>query len=177
MADLNEARFTGIVPKFENAIVVKNENDEAHAFARMKLNVSRGKNKDGKYVDDLLTFSAFGKTAQWIAKYVKPGSGLIVKASIRQSEVRKDAQGNDLTDSQGHKIYTGERLVIDNYNGVNFVRGGEKSEGGNNGGNAQQPQAAPANVMAQFQQQAPAQQPQAAAAPAGGFDFGTFAFK
>ncbi len=175
MADLNEARFTGIVPKFENAIVVKNGNDEAHAFARMKLNVSRGKNKEGKYVDDLLTFSAFGKTAQWIAKYVKPGAGLIVKASIRQSEVRKDAQGNDLTDSQGHKIYTGERLVIDNYNGVNFVRGGEKSEGGNsNGGNAQQAQMA-VNPVAMFQQ-APAQQPQATA-PAGGFDFNDYSFK
>ena len=173
MADLNEALFTGIVPKFENVVVVKNEGDENHAYARMKLNVSRGKNKEGKYVDDLLTFAAFGKTAQYIAKFVKPGSGLIVRASVRQSVERKDAQGNNVLDAQGRKIYTGEQLVAKS---VNFVRGGEKSDGSSNGGNAQQAQVAPANVMAQFQQQVPAQQPQVAA-PAGGYDFGTFAFK
>ena len=168
MADLNEVRISGVVPNFENAVRITNAKDEAHAFALLKLSVQHSQRKeDGSYEnkDDIITFSAFRKTAQRVAKMAKPGTGLIIKAKVAPSQkVMKN--GQDVLDQNGKPIWSGERLIIDSYDGINFVRDYSKKGDNSNAGSAQAAAPAAGFDIDAMLGGAPAVQTPAAAAPA-----------
>lgn len=183
MADLNEVRISGVVPKFENAIRISNGEDEKHAFALLKLSVQKSVRKeDGSYEnkDDIITFSAFGKTAQRLAKMAKPGTGLIIKAKVAPSQ-KVTKNGQDVLDANGKAIWSGERLIIDNYDGVNFVRDySQKNTSSSNGGTQTAAQEAGFDIDAMFNDAAaaaaPAKKEPAPAASTAGFNVNDFPF-
>lgn len=169
MADLNEVRMTGVVADFRgkgDAVYQSNIDDEKKAFCSLKLSVQRSHRKeDGSYenVNDVFTFKAFGKTAQRVVKMAKPGTGLIIKARVAPSQ-KLVKNGQDVLDANGKAIYSGESLIIDSYDGINFVRD-YSQKNGNSQGSVQQNQVQASDPFAQ----APAQQQ---APQNGGFNFG-----
>lgn len=182
MADLNEVRISGVVPNFENAVRISNGDDEKHAFALLKLSVQKSVRKeDGSYEnkDDIITFSAFGKTAQRLAKMAKPGTGLIIKAKVAPSQ-KVTKNGQDVLDANGKSIWSGERLIIDAYDGINFMRTyTKKDESSNNSGSQATVSNAGFDINAMLGEatEAPAKAPAAAAAPAtDGFNIDNFPF-
>lgn len=152
--------MTGVVADFRGkgeAVYQSNIDDEKKAFCTLKLSVQRSHRKeDGSYenVNDIYTLKAFGKTAQRVVKMAKPGAGLIIKARVAPSQ-KMMKNGQEVLDKEGKAIWTGESLVIDSYDGINFVRD-YSQRGGTSGG---QQQSAPAAAVDPFaQQQAPAPQ-------------------
>ena len=180
MADLNEVRISGVVPNFENAVRLSNGDDEKHAFALLKLSVQHSQRKeDGSYEnkDDIITFSAFGKTAQRLSKMAKPGTGLIIKAKVAPSQ-KMTKNGQDVLDANGKPIWTGERLIIDNYDGINFVRDySKKGEKSSNAGTQAATPAGGLDINAMLGEPATAPTPAAApAASASSFNVNDFPF-
>lgn len=171
MSDLNEVRMSGVVADFRGkgeAVHTSNIDDEKRAFCTVKLSVQRSHRKDdGSFenVNDIYTLKAFGKTAQRVSKMATPGQGLIIKARVMPSQ-KIQRNGQDVLDAEGKAIWSGESLVIDSYDGINYVR--NYAQHGN--GNAQQ--TAPAAVSDPFAQAAPQQQAAAPAQNNGGFNFG-----
>ncbi len=148
MADINNVILTGVVPKFEGACRVFNENDEAHATCVLKLNVGRrAKQQDGSYknVDDTIELHAYGRTAITAKKMALPGKGLLIQARVTPSRPVK-RNGQELLDQNGKKIYTGVQLVINDYNGISFAR--DFSERNGSGNAAAASSAAVADPMA-----------------------------
>jgi len=169
MADMNMAIFTGVVPDFKgkgNAVIANNIEDEQHANVILKLDVQRrARTQDGSYENksDVLTFHAFGKTAQQVVKMAKPGTGLRIEAHVAPSQ-KMVRNGQDVLDANGKAIWTGERLMINSYNGINFVRDYSKRDNAGSGAQAGGAAAAPFDPMAaiggtQAPAQAPASQP------------------
>ena len=52
---------------------------------------------------DWLKIVFFGKKAEWVEQYVKPGSGMIIQGHIRQPKSYVDKQGN--------KVYPGAEFI------------------------------------------------------------------
>lgn len=178
MADMNIAIFTGVVPDFKgkgNAVIANNIEDENKANVILKLDVQRrARTQDGSYENksDVLTFHAFGKTAQQVVKMAKPGTGLRIEAHVAPSQ-KMVRNGQDVLDANGKAIWTGERLYINNYNGINFVRDYSKRDGSSSGAQAGGAAAAPFDPMAAIggAAQAPAAQAPAQQASVPEFDF------
>lgn len=134
MADMNIAIFTGVIPDFKgkgNAVIASNIEDENKASVILKLDVQRRtKTQDGSYENksDILTFHAYGKTAQQAVKMAKPGTGLRIEAHVAPSQ-KMMKNGQEVLDQNGKAIWTGERLYINSYNGLNYVRDYSKRDG------------------------------------------------
>ena len=77
----------------------------------------------------------------------KPGTGLRIEAHVAPSQ-KMVRNGQDVLDANGKAIWTGERLMINSYNGINFVRDYRKRDNAGSGaqaGGAQAPAQAPAS--------------------------------
>lgn len=136
MSDLKEVRLTGTVASFKNAVYTNNIEDDKHAVCRISLNVATpSRNDDGSYDykhTDVYTVTAFGKSAQMAAKMAKPGTGLIIRAHLAPS-VPMMSHGQKVVTSDGKDVYTGPQIIVDNYDGISFMR--NYNENNNNNGN------------------------------------------
>ena len=107
--------------------------------------VARRFHKENEPDTDWFQYVAFGKTAEFIAKYFKKGSKALIEGSF---------QNNNYTKEDGTKVYS-FKMVIDN---VEFF--GKKSDGNVSGGEsapAEQPAASkPAEQPAATPDSAPA---------------------
>ena len=90
--------------------------------------VNRRFKKDGDPDADFFKYTAFGKTAEFIAKYFKKGSKMLMTGELQNNNYEKD----------GVKHY-GVQIIIDS---VEFF--GKKSDGENNA-NTESTPATPAN--------------------------------
>ena len=77
---LNKTVQIGRIPDFANSIKTSNLEDEKRAVVSFFLSVQKDyKKKDEKYFEDeLFSYKAFGKSAQFIAKHFKPGDNVYV---------------------------------------------------------------------------------------------------
>ncbi|WOZ56217.1 single-stranded DNA-binding protein [Brochothrix phage BtpYZU03] len=82
------------------------------AIATATVAVKRGyKNKEGEYESDFPRIKAFGKTAEFFAKYFKKGDVVEICGSIQTGKYE---------DNDGKTIYTTD-IVADGYGGVGFA--------------------------------------------------------
>lgn len=174
MADFNIVIVSGTVPDFKDkgtAVYTSDIDNEQKARATLKLNTRVSKRQqDGTYKDEneVLTFTAWRKTAQTLAKVAKPGTGLIIQGHVTPSR-KMTRNGQDILTQDGKAVWSGEGLTVDR---ITFMRDYSKRDGNNANTNAQSggTEAAPFDPMAGLGVQAAAPAPvQQAAAPA--FDF------
>lgn len=62
------------------------------AFSNFSIAVKREFSKEGKQNVDFFNCVAFGKTADFIAKYFKKGDGIIVKGKVQIDTYEKDGE-------------------------------------------------------------------------------------
>ena len=74
------------------------------AIARFTLAVDRKYKKDGEQSADFISCLAFGKTAEFIEKYIKKGTKIVVDGRI---------QTGSYTNKDGQKVYTTD-VVVEN---------------------------------------------------------------
>ena len=108
MSDMNKVIVTGVVPGFDNAFHIWNENDEAKTVARITISCQTSRKDDnGHYIDDLIEVTVFGKTATTLKKFVRKGQGLWFEGRLTPSRKRRNSDGTDSLDANGKPIYTG----------------------------------------------------------------------
>ena len=74
------------------------------AIARFTLAVDRKYKKDGEQSADFISCLAFSKTAEFIEKYIKKGTKIVVDGRI---------QTGSYTNKEGQKVYTTD-VVVEN---------------------------------------------------------------
>ena len=87
---------------------------DGKTLAKFSGAVPRRFHKDGEQDTDWFQYTAFGKTADFIAKYFKKGSKMLITGIL---------QNNHYTKDDGTKVY-GDQIIIDD---VEFF--GKKSDG------------------------------------------------
>lgn len=122
--------------------------ENAMAIARFTLAVNRRFRRDGEQNADFISCVAFGKTAEFIEKYITQGRQICISGRI---------QTGSYTNRDGQKVYTTEVVVEE----VDFADS-RRSDDAAPAPSAAAPAGAPANSM-------PAPEPDAAD-PMGGFD-------
>lgn len=139
MADMNEVIVTGVIPGFDNAFRIWNENDESKAFARVSISSQTSrKGDDGHYIDDIIEIAVFGKTAINLKKFIRKGQGLWFRGHVTPSRKRRNQDGTDALDANGKPIYTGLGVTAYTFGPMRNY-----AERNNNGAQAPRP-AAPA---------------------------------
>ena len=78
------------------------QGEKATAVARFSLAVDRKFKQDGQPTADFINCLAFGKRAEFIEKYCRKGTKLVVEGSW---------QTGSYTNKDGNKVYTNECLV------------------------------------------------------------------
>jgi single-strand DNA-binding protein len=76
------------------------------AIAKYSLAVDRRFKRDGDPEADFFTCSAFGKSAEFVEKYLKKGTKIVVVGEIHN---------NNYTNKNGEKVYSFEVLVSEHY--------------------------------------------------------------
>ena len=76
------------------------------AIAKYSLAVDRRFKRDGDPEADFFTCSAFGKSAEFVEKYLKKGMKIVVAGEIHN---------NNYTNKNGEKVYSFEVLVSEHY--------------------------------------------------------------
>lgn len=84
---------------------------------RFTLAVERKVKAEGQPTADFINFVAFGKRGEFVEKYLKQGTKVLVTSHV---------QTGNYTNKEGQKIYTTDFVVDD----IEFVEG--KRDGGNN---------------------------------------------
>ncbi len=97
MADINNVTLTGRATTDPQVRYTQGENPRAHA--RVNLAVNRRYVKDGAQSADFITISAWGKTAEFIEKYLKKGMKIGVTGQI---------QSGSYQNKDGQTVYTTE---------------------------------------------------------------------
>ena len=92
------------------------QGENATAIARYSLAVDRKYKREGDPTADFISCVAFGKTAEFIEKYTKQGTKLVVEGRI---------QTGSYTNNDGQKVYTTD-VVVEN---VEFAESKASSEG------------------------------------------------
>lgn len=106
-------------------------NEKQTCFASFSLGVSRTyKNADGGYGTDWIRCKAIGKTAEFIEKYLKKASAIVLEGNI---------QTGNYTNKEGQKVYTTDVFVEK----IEFGQGSANRNG--QGGVSQEPQPSPGN--------------------------------
>lgn len=75
---------------------------ENKAYARISLAVDRRFKKDGQPDADFFNCSAFGKTAEFVEKYLVKGSKIVISGTL---------QNNNYTDNNGVKHYSDSVII------------------------------------------------------------------
>ena len=78
------------------------QGEKATAIARISLAVDRKFKQDGQPTADFINCLAFGKKAEFLEKYCKKGTKLVIEGSW---------QTGNYTDKDGNKVYTNDCLV------------------------------------------------------------------
>lgn len=103
------------------------QGEKATAVARFSLAVDRRFKQDGQPTADFINCLAFGKRAEFLEKYCRKGTKLVVEGSW---------QTGSYTNKDGNKVYTNECL-IDSCEFAESKNAAGGNEGGyNNGGYA-----------------------------------------
>lgn len=90
--------------------------NEPMAIARYTLAVDRkGRKKEGEQNADFISCVAFGKAGEFVEKYLKQGSKILVEGRI---------QTGSYTNKEGQKVYTTDVIA----EGHEFVESAKKSE-------------------------------------------------
>ena len=95
------------------------QGEKATAVARFSIAVDRRFRQDGQPTADFINCLAFGKRAEFLEKYCRKGTKLVVEGSW---------QTGSYTNKDGNKVYTNECLV------ENFEFAESKSSAGYDGG-------------------------------------------
>ena len=74
------------------------------AIARFSIAVDRRFKRQGEPEADFFNCTAFGKQAEFVEKYLKKGTKIVLEGSV---------QNNNYTNKDGQKVY-GTRIVVDN---------------------------------------------------------------
>ncbi len=96
------------------------------AVAKMALAVDRRFKQDGQPTADFINCLAFGKRAEFLEKYCRKGTKLIVEGSW---------QTGSYTNKDGNKVYTNECLIEN----CEFAESKAASDGGSSGNTGQTP--------------------------------------
>ena len=91
---MNDCKFSGRPTR--DPEIRYTEGAQPMAFARYTLAVDRKYKKEGGQQADFLSIVAFGKTAEFVEKYIKKGIKVIVECH---------AQSGSYTDKNGNKVY------------------------------------------------------------------------
>ena len=78
------------------------QGEKSTAVARFSLAVDRKFKQEGQPTADFINCLAFGKRAEFIEKYCRKGTKLVVEGSW---------QTGSYTNKDGHKVYTNECLI------------------------------------------------------------------
>lgn len=81
-----------------------NNNNEACCIARLTLAIDRRFTKDGEQGADFISCVAFGKTGEFIEKYIHQGTKIVVSGRI---------QTGSYTNKDGQKVYTTDVVIED----------------------------------------------------------------
>ena len=100
------------------------QGEKATAVARFSIAVERRFKQDGQPTADFINCLAFGKRAEFLEKYCRKGTKLVVEGSW---------QTGSYTNKDGNKVYTNECLI----ESCEFAE--SKSTAGNGNSNAEQP--------------------------------------
>ena len=98
------------------------QGDKPTAIARISLAVDRRFKQDGQPTADFINCLAFGKRAEFLEKYCRKGTKLVVEGSW---------QTDSYTNKDGNKVYTNECLI----ESCEFAE--SKSTSGNSNGNTE----------------------------------------
>lgn len=91
---MNDCKFSGRPTR--DPEIRYTEGAQSMAVARYTLAVDRRYKKEGGQQADFLSVVAFGKTAEFVEKYIKKGMKIIVECH---------AQSGSYTDKNGNKVY------------------------------------------------------------------------
>ena len=100
------------------------QGEKATAVARFSIAVDRRFKQDGQPTADFINCLAFGKRAEFLEKYCRKGTKLVIEGSW---------QTGSYTNKDGNKVYTNECLI------ENCEFAESKSTAGNGNSNAEQP--------------------------------------
>ena len=100
--------------------VIGRKDDGTITFARFGGAVNRRFAKEGEQSADFLNYVAFGKTAEFVEKYVKKGTKLIIEGRL---------QTGSYTNKDGQKVYSTD-IVVEN---LEFRESKAKAEEKNDG--------------------------------------------
>ena len=105
------------------------------AVARFSIAVDRRFKREGEPEADFFNCTAFGKLAEFVEKYLKKGTKIVLEGSV---------QNDNYTNKDGQKVY-GTRILVDNIEFAESKAAAEGSGAAYNGGQSYQSnQAAPA---------------------------------
>lgn len=88
-------------------------------IARFTIAVDRRFKRDGQPDADFFNCTAFGKTAEFIEKYIGKGTKIVIQGEL---------QNNHYTEKDGHKQYAEQILV----NSVEFAESKKSAQNGTN---------------------------------------------
>lgn len=103
--------------------------DSQNAVARFSIAVDRRFRRDGGQEADFFDCSAFGRSAEFVEKYLKKGVKIVLQGRI---------ENNNYTNREGQKVY-GTRIVAEN---IEFAE--SKAASQSSAAQYQAPQGAPA---------------------------------
>lgn len=78
------------------------QGDGSMAIARFSLAVDRRFKRDGEATADFFNCTAFGKQGEFVEKYLKQGSKILVTGRI---------ENNNYTDKNGNKVYSVQIMI------------------------------------------------------------------
>lgn len=78
------------------------QGDNSMAIARFSLAVDRRFKRDGEATADFFNCTAFGKQAEFVEKYLKQGSKILVTGRV---------ENNNYTDKNGNKVYSVQIMI------------------------------------------------------------------
>lgn len=99
------------------------QGDNATSIGRISLAVDRRFKQEGQQTADFINCLAFGKRAEFLEKYCKKGTKLVIEGSW---------QTGSYTNKDGVKVYTNECLIEN----CEFAESKNASGNNNGGGNA-----------------------------------------
>ena len=116
---MNKVLIMGRLTKDPDVRYSQGENPTA--VARFTLAVARRFSKNEENDTDFISCVAFGKTGEFVEKYLRKGTKIVVTGRI---------QTGSYTNKEGNKVYTTDVVVED----VEFAESKKAAEGGENTG-------------------------------------------
>ncbi len=113
------------------------QGDSQTAFSRFSIAVDRRFKRQGEPEADFFNCTAFGKQAEFVEKYLKQGTKIVLTGRI---------QNDNYTNKNGEKVYS-VRVITEE---IEFAESKNAQGGGNSGAGYQQPKPDPQAADAGF---------------------------